>query len=94
MSQIVTMAVTRSKRKVQKKTIGSFMAEYRASRGVSQRTFADQIGTTGPYVALIESDKYKFPTAILKRFMMVLTKEEKSELFEILVESLKEECGL
>lgn len=86
MSQILAMT--------KKKTVGSFMAEYRASRGVSQRALAAQIDTTGPYIAQIESNKFIFPLAIIKRFMLLLTIEEKQELFEILVESLKEECGI
>lgn len=88
MSKILEMAKNKSK------TLGKFVVELRKSRDISQRELAAVINTSGPYVAQIEMDRYRLPLDFVKSLKLILNKQEKTELLEILVRYMKEDCGL
>jgi ribosome-binding protein aMBF1 (putative translation factor) len=75
-------------------TLATFVKRVRASRELTQRALAEQIGTFGPYVAMIEDGKREYPTDFIRKLKPILTMSERQEVLEILVNSLKEECGL
>lgn len=72
------------------KEIGIFIHHCREAKGMSQREFAEAIGTNGPNVNNVEHGKWRYPVEFIKK----LSKQERQVALEILIKYLKQDFGL